>query len=232
VARWDGTSWSGFGSGIGGGVYGYVLAVTVYNGDLIAGGIYTTAGGVPANNIAKWDGYAWSPLGSGTFNGASTSGVYTVTACRTDLVAGGIFSSAGGVGAGNIASWNEYFSAFGNGCPGTGGMVPVLAGVGYPGPNSSAGVSVTNGRPLGTGGLFLATASGSMPVLGCSFLLGGLIFPPIPVALDASGSFGVTWPIPGAAATGVQVFFQYAGDDPGAPNGLFSASNGLRVTIQ
>ena len=25
----------------------------------------TTAGGVPANNIAKWDGSAWSALGSG-----------------------------------------------------------------------------------------------------------------------------------------------------------------------
>ena len=34
------------------------------NGDLVAGGQFTTAGGVTANNIARWDGTSWSALGS------------------------------------------------------------------------------------------------------------------------------------------------------------------------
>ena len=34
-------------------------------GNLYAGGCFTTAGGVAANNVAKWDGSAWSALGSG-----------------------------------------------------------------------------------------------------------------------------------------------------------------------
>ena len=42
----------------------YALAVDGA-GNLYAGGDFTTAGGVVANNIAKWDGTAWSPLGSG-----------------------------------------------------------------------------------------------------------------------------------------------------------------------
>jgi hypothetical protein len=42
-----------------------VDAVTVYDGKLIAGGYFTTAGGVQANFIASWDGADWSALGSG-----------------------------------------------------------------------------------------------------------------------------------------------------------------------
>ena len=32
-----------------------VWSLTVYNGELIAGGYFTTAGGVAANYIARWD---------------------------------------------------------------------------------------------------------------------------------------------------------------------------------
>ena len=35
------------------------------DGNLYAGGCFTTAGGTAANYIAQWDGAAWSPLGSG-----------------------------------------------------------------------------------------------------------------------------------------------------------------------
>ena len=35
------------------------------NGDLVAGGGFNTAGGVPASRIARWDGTTWSPFGSG-----------------------------------------------------------------------------------------------------------------------------------------------------------------------
>ena len=35
-----------------------VEALTVFNGELIAGGIFTTAGSASANRIARWDGSA------------------------------------------------------------------------------------------------------------------------------------------------------------------------------
>ena len=38
------------------------------NGDLIAAGSFTTAGGVTVNRIARWDGSTWSALGTGMNN--------------------------------------------------------------------------------------------------------------------------------------------------------------------
>jgi hypothetical protein len=76
------------------------------NGDLIAGGRFTTAGGVPANYIARWDGVAWSPLGSGC-EGFQNPFVHALTVLPNgDLVVGGNFTSAGGVVVNRIARWN------------------------------------------------------------------------------------------------------------------------------
>jgi len=62
--------WLPIGSGMGSdGMYGpNVKALTVYDGTLIAGGYFTAAGGVPADNIAAWNGSSWSPLGRGVNN--------------------------------------------------------------------------------------------------------------------------------------------------------------------
>ena len=82
--------------------------------NLYAGGYFTTAGGVPANNIAKWDGSAWSALGSG-MNGT----VYALAVSGTDLYAGGHFTTAGGVPANYIAKWDgSAWSALGSGVMG------------------------------------------------------------------------------------------------------------------
>jgi hypothetical protein len=43
----------------------------VWNGDLIAGGWFTTAGGQTVNRIARWDGSAWHPFTSGGQTGVS-----------------------------------------------------------------------------------------------------------------------------------------------------------------
>ena len=48
---------------------GTVYALAVYNGDLIAGGSFTTAGGTSAYNVARWDGSTWQPLGQAMMNG-------------------------------------------------------------------------------------------------------------------------------------------------------------------
>ena len=92
---------------------GQVNALAVSGSDLYAGGEFTTAGGVSANNIAKWNGSAWSALGTG-MNGVST--VNALAVIGGDLYAGGYFTTAGGVRANNIAKWNgSVWSALGSG---------------------------------------------------------------------------------------------------------------------
>jgi hypothetical protein len=81
---------------------GGVSALTVYNGQLVAGGYFTTAGGVACNYMASWNGSSWQPLGSG-MNG------YYVDALAVDsgqLVAGGYFTTAGGLVSAYWARWD------------------------------------------------------------------------------------------------------------------------------
>src|SRR5947209_1828210 len=65
IAKWNGSSWSALGSGMGGQSCPYVGALAVSGTDLYAGGNFETAGGTAANSIAKWNGSSWSALGSG-----------------------------------------------------------------------------------------------------------------------------------------------------------------------
>ncbi|NOY89466.1 MAG: hypothetical protein GXO93_08810 [FCB group bacterium] len=122
IAAWNGSSWSPLGSGMSG-YYpysdAYVQSLTVYNNKLIAGGEFTTAGGVAANNIAAWDGSSWSPLGSGMSGIDPNTYVQTLTVYNNKLIAGGRFTAAGGVAANNIAAWNgSSWSPLGSGTNG------------------------------------------------------------------------------------------------------------------
>src|SRR5262249_4060636 len=64
IAKWNGRSWSGLGSGvrIRGGGPATVRALAVLGSNLYVGGTFDTAGTNAANNIAKWDGSNWSAL--------------------------------------------------------------------------------------------------------------------------------------------------------------------------
>ena len=107
IASWDGVSWSNLGSGCGGGLYPYVFSIVVYGTDVYSAGLYTIAGGQTCNGIAKWDGNTWSPLGNGFWSGGgNVYGAYAACIFNNKLVCGGIFSSAGGVSAGNVAQWD------------------------------------------------------------------------------------------------------------------------------
>lgn len=109
IARWNGTAWSALGTGVAGGFGGTsVLALAVdADGSLFAGGNFTTAGGMPANGIARWRNSAWSSLGSGVTYPNSTPSVNALCVRRNgELIAGGLFTSAGGVPASHIARWN------------------------------------------------------------------------------------------------------------------------------
>jgi hypothetical protein len=97
ISSWDGASWTPLGSGTDRAVW----TVAVYDGKLIAGGWFTTAGGNPASNIASWDGSSWSQVGTGV-NGA----VYSLCEFQNELIVGGAFTLAGGGPADYIARWN------------------------------------------------------------------------------------------------------------------------------
>jgi hypothetical protein len=77
---------------------------------LYAGGLFTTAGGVPANHIAKWDGTEWSAVGSGMGGNTFSPQVNALTlfddGTGPALYAGGEFTTAGGVAANRVAKWD------------------------------------------------------------------------------------------------------------------------------
>jgi hypothetical protein len=95
---------------LGGGISGWMYvpevdALAIYNGELIAAGCFTTAGGETCNRIARWNGSIWQPLGSG-MPGGSDIKVRALAVYNGELVAGGNFSSAGGVTCNLIARWD------------------------------------------------------------------------------------------------------------------------------
>jgi trimeric autotransporter adhesin len=99
--------WSDVGTGAG----GTVKALLIANGELVAGGSFTTIGGTPANRIARWNGIVWSPLGTGT-NG----GVTALAVSGNNIFAGGNFTTAGIAGATKVAQWDgNGWSALGSG---------------------------------------------------------------------------------------------------------------------
>ena len=160
IARWDGTSWSALGSGLG----GPVLALTTFDDGsgpaLYAGGSFTTAGGASAAHIARWDGTTWSALGSGMDGDVHALSGF-VDGSGPALFAGGAFSTAGGVSAPNAARWNgSSWAAFG--APGSGFSGPVAAALVF-----DAG----NGPELYVGGSF--SSAGGVPALGVARWDGG-----------------------------------------------------------
>lgn len=96
----DTTSIEGW-SPINTGMNGPVHALTIFNGNIVAGGEFTNAGGQSVNNIALWNGTAWQPLGLGV-NG----GVLALAVFNNELIAGGEFTTAGGIVAYKIAKWD------------------------------------------------------------------------------------------------------------------------------
>ncbi len=103
IAMYDGSSWTPLGTGLN----EYCRAINEYNGKLIAGGYFTTAGGVPANKIAKWDGTSWSAMGGG-FDGVGIDEyVKSAMSWNGTFFAGGAYTQAEGGPMNYIAQWYE-----------------------------------------------------------------------------------------------------------------------------
>jgi len=78
-----------------------VWALCEYNGDLYAGGWFTSADGKPVGRIARWDGSQWRNVGGGM-----NHYVYDLVVYDGKLIAGGVFDTVGGVAMGHIAAWD------------------------------------------------------------------------------------------------------------------------------
>ncbi|MBL9079214.1 MAG: hypothetical protein JNL08_17055 [Planctomycetes bacterium] len=123
IYRWDGTTLQTFAAmGAGTAIYGLGR---LPGGDLVAGGLFGSIGGVTANNIARYDGTTWHAFGSGTNPSSVVRAVCVLP--NGDLVAGGQFTTAGGIAVNNIARWNgTAWSALGAGVTGVApGFQPV-----------------------------------------------------------------------------------------------------------
>jgi trimeric autotransporter adhesin len=103
IAAWDGTSWQSLASEITATStqVSQVIALTVFQGDVIAGGQFISIDGIPTNFIARWDGEMWHPLGTG-FNAI----VRALTVHEGELIAGGSFTFAGDEQVNYIARWD------------------------------------------------------------------------------------------------------------------------------
>lgn len=112
IAAWDGVSWSA----VGGGTDGTVNALVVHDAGagpaLYAAGGFGAAGGVPVAGFARWNGTSWTAVGLGVAGGPYGGPAWIADLAVFDpgtgqrlYVAGG-FSSAGGVAAANIASFD------------------------------------------------------------------------------------------------------------------------------
>lgn len=86
IARWDGERFHAYGTGLGG-LFGSVLTVTLWNGDLVAGGAFEVDGA--STRVARWNGTAWEALGGDGLDAISVAALEPVGSA---LFAGGVFN--------------------------------------------------------------------------------------------------------------------------------------------
>jgi hypothetical protein len=101
IARWNGTGWVELVGAGTNGVDAPVRTLVSTDQGLVAGGDFTTAGGVAASHIALWDGAAWTDLDGGT-----NTPVLALTSVGNDLFVGGDFVSAGGNASHKFGRWS------------------------------------------------------------------------------------------------------------------------------
>ena len=101
-----GTSLGAWGEDLAGGVNGAVGCLARFQTDLVVGGEFSTAGGIPVTNVARWDGFQWVALGDDLVDEGYGPAVTTLVADGDELYAGGDFRVIDGAPADGIARWN------------------------------------------------------------------------------------------------------------------------------
>jgi hypothetical protein len=172
---------------------GTVYDLEIYNGEVIAGGNFTMAGGASVVHVARFDGVSWAPLGTGPTGGSGSGWVHALASYGGLLYAGGDFAFAGSISANGIASWNgSAWARVGTGAGGVttrtglrgsvrslnevGGLLVVGGSFAFAGGLSANCIARWNGATwsamgAGMNGVVHATCSGSS---GGTILAGGL----------------------------------------------------------
>ena len=128
IAKWNGSSWSALGSGLGtASLADKVLALSVSGSDVYAGGNFTS----PQKYIAHFNGTTWSALGAGANNE-----VIALALNGSSLFVGGSFTQVNGtlLNANYVALWNtgaSTWSALGSGLDGPDADALAVDGSGY-----------------------------------------------------------------------------------------------------
>ncbi len=156
IAKWDGTSWSSLGSGVG--TFGTVYDIAVSGNDVyVAGGFSFPTSGGNAKNVAKWNGTSWSNLGDGL--GGGTHFVEAVGVFGGDVYFGGNFNTADGSPANGIVRWSGNSYSAVDGIVGNPRTFAVKDGALYvggnigPAPGQSAGLMKLENSTWSTMGL-------------------------------------------------------------------------------
>jgi hypothetical protein len=107
IAKWNGTSWSAIGGGLGDAASA-VYAIAVDGNDVYAGGSFQNAGGDPAADIiAMFDGSHWHSLAHIGASGPLDGPVFALAIIGRVLYIGGGFDNANGIDAADsIVAYN------------------------------------------------------------------------------------------------------------------------------
>jgi trimeric autotransporter adhesin len=231
IAKWDGASWSALGSGMN----NQVTALAVFDDGtgeaLHAGGLFTTAGGIPAQHVARWDGSSWSSLGSGATSGVKALSVVddgsgpALLACSSGFfVDSGDKYLAKWIGCPAASPWTDLGFAL-SGVSGA----PALAGSGDLTTGSAGMVALSSAAPLAPSLLVISTIGAPAP-----FQCGTLV--PVPVQAivaqltSPTGEASASWSAWPAGLSGTSFHVQWVIDDAGATCGV-ALSNALRADV-
>jgi len=100
IWRWSGAAWVPFATASAG-----IRDLAVYQGDLVAAGLFRSIGGTNAAGIARWDGVAWHSLPPGPVLPANKA-VTSLVEYDGVLVAGGDFLLLGTIPANYVGRWD------------------------------------------------------------------------------------------------------------------------------
>lgn len=123
VAKWDGSSWSALGSGVGDGL-DRVLALAIPQGDqILAAGTFRMAGSPELFHVARWSGQEWSDLGLRIRDAVSAIAVNGDAV----YVGGSAFVLPSGKQVRGVIQWNGTWSRLGDGLKSNAMPLPVTA---------------------------------------------------------------------------------------------------------
>jgi hypothetical protein len=104
IGIWNGSSWSAVGTNERFKYHsfsGHIGAITQFNGNIVAAGLFDSIGNIPAKNIGLWNGTVWQSMGNGFDDLVTTLQVF-----NGELYAGGQFNHSGVDTVYYISKWN------------------------------------------------------------------------------------------------------------------------------